>query len=67
MYIKPATLHGDFALGTLLEGVEFLLILWGGSMSCERGTRRGETHRAPSGAGRTPAQALDIQPQAGVA
>lgn len=64
---EPATLHGDFALGRFLEGVEFLLILWGESISWERSTRTGETHRAPTGAGRTPAQALDIQSRACVA
>lgn len=65
--IKPATPHGDFALGTFFEGIEFLLILWGGSISYERSTRTGETHRAPSGAGGTPAQAFNVQSQTGVA
>ncbi len=52
--IEPATPHGDFALGTFLEGVELLLILWGVSISNERSTRAGENERSTSLDGKHP-------------
>ena len=42
VHIKPATPHGDFALETFLEGVEFLVILQGGLVSYGRRTSTGE-------------------------
>ena len=52
--IEPATLHGNFALGTFLEGVELLLILWGVSISHGRSSRIEEDERSTSPGGKDP-------------